>query len=74
MYYINFFWSRLKIYKAKQQIRKVEEDKSPLVAFAINEGNSTTLITPHGEYLFAQWGLVRVKPVTNYAERVAEEL
>jgi len=49
---------------AKKQDRTKE---SPLVAVAINEGNSTTLITPHGEYLFAQRGLVKVTPVDDYA-------
>ena len=58
----------------KKQDRKVESKESPLVAVAINEGNSTTLITPHGEYLFAQWGLVKVKDVKDYAGRVKEEL
>ena len=56
---------------AKKQDRTKE---SPLVAVAINEGNSTTLITPHGEYLFAQRGLVKVTPVDDYAWRVKEEL
>ncbi len=59
---------------AKKQDRAVEKDNSALVAVAINEGNSTTLITPHGEYIFAQGGLVKVKRVKDYAGRVKEEL
>jgi hypothetical protein len=61
---------------AEEQKRKVggKSKESPLVAVAINEGNSTTLITPHGEYVLAQWGLVNVKAVEDYAGRVREEL
>lgn len=48
--------------------------ESPIVAFCIHEGSATTLITPYGEYLFAEWGLSKTSPVKDYAGRVKEEL
>ena len=53
---------------------KLRNKESSLVAVAINEGNNTTLITTHGEYLFAQWGLIKVTEVKDYVGRVKEEL
>jgi len=48
--------------------------ESPLVAIAINEGNITTLITPHAEYVFVQGGLAKVEEIEDYAEKIREKL
>ena len=59
---------------AKEKIDR-EKKESPLVAVAIKEGDRTTLITPHGEYILDSGRLVGdVREVIDYASEIRDKI